>query len=147
MSRTALDTNVLASGFVGVRISTSTAGEVLRRWRAGEFTLISSEPILRELDRVFGTSYFARRLSAGERQADINLLRREAFVTELTVQVRGIATHPEDDLVLSTALSGRAEYLVTGDGALRRLGAYDGVTILSPREFLERLGGTGNTEG
>jgi predicted nucleic acid-binding protein len=34
---------------------------------------------------------------------------------------------------------GRAAYLVTGDAPLQRLGAYQAVTIVSPRAFLERL--------
>jgi predicted nucleic acid-binding protein len=48
-----------------------------------------------------------------------------------------VATHPEDDLVLATAISAKAEYLVSGDTKLQRLGTYEGVKIVSPREFLE----------
>jgi predicted nucleic acid-binding protein len=50
-----------------------------------------------------------------------------------------VATHPEDDLVLATAVSAHADYLVTGDRKLQRLGSYQGVRILSPREFLAVL--------
>lgn len=41
--------------------------------------------------------------------------------------------------MLATALSGQAAYLVTGDAQLQRLEAYEGITILSPREFLDVL--------
>jgi predicted nucleic acid-binding protein len=44
-----------------------------------------------------------------------------------------------DDLILATALSAQADYLVTGDSQLQGLGAYRGVAIISPREFLSRL--------
>ena len=64
------------------------------------------------------------------------LLHDEAVITPLTVEVHGIATHQEDDLILASALSGKASYLVTGDGKLRKLATYEGVTILSPRAFL-----------
>ena len=57
----------------------------------------------------------------------------------LTVQVAGVATHPEDDLILATAVSSGADYLVTGDRRLRAVGAYADVAILSPREFLTLL--------
>ncbi|MCC7021329.1 MAG: hypothetical protein IT338_00795 [Thermomicrobiales bacterium] len=50
-----------------------------------------------------------------------------------------MATHPEDDLILATAVACRASYLVTGDRKLRAVGAFRGVAILSPREFLTRL--------
>jgi predicted nucleic acid-binding protein len=53
------------------------------------------------------------------------------------VTVAGVATHPEDDLVLATALSAGADYLVTGDRRFRtRVPHYQGVTLVSPAEFL-----------
>lgn len=56
-----------------------------------------------------------------------------------TVKVEHVASYPEDDLVLATAVSAKADYLVIGDGALQQLGVYEGVTILSPRAFLDIL--------
>lgn len=69
----------------------------------------------------------------------LSYLRSHALITPLTVRVSGVATHPEDDLVLSTALSGNVEYLVTGDIKLQRLGTYQGIQMLSPRAFLRLL--------
>ena len=45
----------------------------------------------------------------------------------------------EDDLVLAAALSAGANYLVTGDTRLQRLRTYEGIRIVSPREFVEVL--------
>lgn len=67
------------------------------------------------------------------------MLRSAAIVTALTVEVTGVATHPEDDLILATAVAGDATYLVTGDCKLRAVGTFRGVSILSPREFLDQL--------
>jgi predicted nucleic acid-binding protein len=53
--------------------------------------------------------------------------------------VHNIATHPEDDVILATAVSAKADYLVTGDTKLQHIGMYRGVVILSPRRFLETL--------
>jgi predicted nucleic acid-binding protein len=53
--------------------------------------------------------------------------------------VTGVASHPEDDPILATAVSASADYLVTGDRQLQRLGSYRGVSIVSPREFLDLL--------
>lgn len=38
--------------------------------------------------------------------------------------MQGVATHPEDDLLLATALNGGVQSLVTGDHGLLWLGAY-----------------------
>lgn len=67
------------------------------------------------------------------------LLEQEAVLTPITRQVQGVATHPEDDLILAAAVSARADYLVTGDDQLQKLGGFEGVKIVSPREFLRLL--------
>jgi predicted nucleic acid-binding protein len=69
----------------------------------------------------------------------LNLLRRRAEITPITVTVEGVASHPEDDMVLATAVSAEAEYLVSGDKELQDLRAYGQIKILSPREFLSFL--------
>ncbi len=47
--------------------------------------------------------------------------------------------------MLATAVSGTAEYLVTGDKPLQNLGTYQSVTILSPRVFLDILSSSERT--
>jgi putative PIN family toxin of toxin-antitoxin system len=140
--RVVIDTNVLVSGFIGRERVTSTPGALLRRWQAGAFLLIVSHHILTELERTLDEAYFRRRVTSERRLQLLALLRQEASITPLTVTVQGVASHPEDDLVLSAAVSAGADYLVTGDGQLQRLGRHGGVTIVSPRVFLDRLSTT-----
>jgi predicted nucleic acid-binding protein len=54
--------------------------------------------------------------------------------------VQGVASHPEDDLILATAVSAQADYLVTGDRQLLALGEYQGAQIVTPRAFATILG-------
>ena len=67
------------------------------------------------------------------------MLGTAAVVTPLTVDVTGVATHPEVDFILAAAVTSGASYLVTGDRKRRAIAAFQGVTILNPREFLGRL--------
>lgn len=62
---------------------------------------------------------------------------------DIRVVVSGIATHPEDDLILATAVSGAVDYLVTGDKGLLAVGRHRGVTLLTARGFLEVLDAVG----
>ena len=39
-------------------------------------------------------------------------------------------------VVLATALSGKVDYLVTGDSKPQRLGSYQGVRVASPRQYV-----------
>lgn len=134
-----LDTNVLASGFIGETKPDSTSGELIRRWRARRFTVVISDPILAELAVTFGTSYFTNRLSTEAIEGALASLRTGAVISPITVQVTGIASHPEDDAIIATALSAQADYLVTGDKPLLARGAFHGTVIVSPRQFLEVL--------
>lgn len=101
------------------------------------FTVLSSDHVLDEVERALAKPFFARRLAPADRAAYTALLRREAVIVRPRTAVRGVASHPEDDLVLAAALDGEAHYLVTGDEGLRDLGTFRGVEIVTPRELLE----------
>lgn len=132
-----LDTNVLASGFLSPLAS---PGQIIDACEQGAFELALSGHILNELEHTWQSEYFVRRLSADQLGRARSLLRRRARMVDLSVTVSGVATHPEDDRVLATAVSAWADYLVTGDRKLQALGAYEGVRIVSPREFVDILG-------
>ena len=138
MSSATVDTNVLASGFVG-QAETSAPAAILDAWRARRFTMALSEHILDELAATFEAPYFTQRLTRVQAAANLALLRGRAQIVSLTNDIVGVATHPEDDLVLATAVSAGVDVLVTGDTKLQRLGTVQGVMILSPRQFLDAL--------
>ena len=139
MTRVVLDVNVLASGVLGFLQPSTPPGLLLRAWRVGSFRLLISEHILTNLQRALAKTYFRRRLTAAETNAFLALLRQEATLVPITALVHGVAPDTEDDLVLATALSGQANYLVTGDVAFQDLHSYQGIRIVSPRAFLEIL--------
>ena len=136
MIRVLLDTNVLASAVLDRR---STPGSLLLLWTYDYFQLLISEEVIDELTRTLGKPYFRRRLPSETLSATIDLLRREATLTPVVVEIQSVASHPEDDVILAAAVSGHADYLVTGDAMLLRIGTYEGVAIVSPRELLEIL--------
>jgi putative PIN family toxin of toxin-antitoxin system len=133
-----LDTNVLASGFVGRFVEQSTPGELIRQWVRSRYVLAVSEYILLELARAFQQPYFTACFSAEDRAGALLLLREEAHISSPTASVSGVATHPEDDLALATALSARADYLVTGDERLRRRMTL-GTAIAMPERRIVRI--------
>lgn len=139
MIRSVLDTNVLASGFIGEVKSDSAPGALIRYWRTKAYELVISEHILAELQTTFSAPYFTDRLTAAQISDALTSLRVDTVIPAITVQVAGVASHPEDDLVLATALSGQVGYLVTGDKRLRARRTYGGTHLLSPREFLDFL--------
>ncbi len=125
-----VDASVLAPSLLSRRGMTF---ELMNLWHEGRFTLILSEHIIKEMIHAHHSRYFYDR---GIRESDIQefglLLRTNGLVTPLTEEVSGVASHPEDDLVLSTAVSGNADYLITHDKQLLMLGSYQGILIVRP---------------
>jgi putative PIN family toxin of toxin-antitoxin system len=106
---------------------------------AGLFEIAVSEHILSEVSRALTKPYFRSRLTEEEVAEAELLLRDRARMVQPDIEIHGVASHPEDDLILATAMSAEASYLVTGDAALLAIGEYQGIQIRSPRDFLEVL--------
>ncbi len=136
MIRAVLDANALVAGFPA---STGTLADLLNRWRDGQFQLIISEHILDEIARAWIKPYWQRRFASERVKLALALLREEAEITPIAVNVQGVATHSEDDVVLATAVSARVDYLVTGDKGLLQLEHYQDIVMLTPRAFLNVL--------
>jgi putative PIN family toxin of toxin-antitoxin system len=136
--RAVLDVNVLVSGFPS---EYGIPAELIDRWTDLAYELVISEHILEGLARTWRKPYYHSRFSPESVQASLTLLRTRAEIVVPVGTVRGIAEDEEDDLVLATAISGDAGYVVTGDHFLQGIGRYRDVVILSPRQFLEILEG------
>lgn len=124
--RAVLDANVLAPGFLG---TTRTSAQLIRIWRQSAYELVISEHLLGEVVRTYTDPYFRRRINAAESARIVALLRAQAFFTEITIAVVGVATQPKDDLVLATGLSAGASHLATRDKQLLKIGATKDCTL------------------
>jgi uncharacterized protein len=137
-----LDANFLASGLVASE--GGTIASIIEAWRAGRFAVALSQHIYDELAGTLAQPYFTSRVPADVIRRYLAFVAQHATFYPITVAVSGVATHPEDDLVLATALSAGADYLVTGDRRFRtRVPSYQGVRLVSPAEFVSLLPATG----
>lgn len=139
MIQAVLDTNVVVSGILRFDSPQSPPGQLLRLWLAGAFTVVTSAVLIAELERTLANPYFAARIPRPVGLRWVRSLDVLAVSTVVSVPVSGVATHPEDDLILATAASEVVDYLVTGDRQLQRLGTFHDVAIVSPGDFLAIL--------
>jgi putative PIN family toxin of toxin-antitoxin system len=130
-----LDTNIIASGLA---FPGGLQEQILRRATYFEFEIVISDHVLSELTRALSSPFFVRLL---ESRAPTDLYDALMQIEPVKIEriVQRIATHPEDDDILATALSGGADYLVTGDKQLLKLASFEGVRIVDSRTFLEIL--------
>lgn len=136
-----LDANTIASGILGFRNPESIPGVLLKFWRKDLFILITSKHIRDEVKDLLHKPYFIKHLTPQEISRIQALLQFQAKQALITEDIYNVTTSPEDDLVLATAVSAKADYLVTGDiPLLTRVGSsYQGIILVTPRDFLKIL--------
>jgi len=128
--RVVLDTNV----FVAAVVADGLCRDLVRV-RVLQHTIITSEQLLREL-RITLRNRFA--VDPDELPMLSQLNEEAEIVTPARFRER-VCRDKDDDVVLATALAGKADVIVTGDDDLLVLEAFRGTRILSPRRFLELL--------
>jgi len=136
MIKATYDTNTLASG---ATIAQGPVSFVLDAWIRDEVEMITSKSLIDELARTFTKPYFTSHLTKEQIQGFIDLVKTRATVVTINTPIPKQATHPEDDIVLATAESGKVEYIVTGDHGLQSLKEYKGIQIVNSRTFAEIL--------
>ena len=136
--RVVLDATVWVSALISPGEATA---QLLQAWEEGRFALLTSEPLLRELDRVLHYPKLQDRYRLSESRIGrfLQLLRTQCVLVEPTVQLQVIERDPTDDRYLECAVAGGADILVSGDRHLLELGTYQSVQILSPAGFLAFL--------
>jgi putative PIN family toxin of toxin-antitoxin system len=135
--RVVLDTNVLVSALLVPR---SPPGVLVQSWQRGRFRLLTAEPQLVELARVTRYPRVRARLQPSVAGRLVNDLRRVAEVVDALPAV-DVSPDPYDNYLLSIAVGGVADYLVTGDKSdLLSLGAQPRFQIVSVRRFVSVLG-------
>ena len=126
--RVALDTNVLIAAFIARGVCTEVFERVVN-----EHELLLSPFILEEFERVMTRRFGLNRDRVARA---IELLRRNDLVIEPIPLDSPVCRNPDDDQVLAFVREGGVQVLVTGDDDLQILGVFDGVPIISPRQFL-----------
>lgn len=109
---------------------------VLACWAERRFELVTSEHILNELERTLAKNYFRRGIPAESVPDKLARFRDGATVTAITANIRNVASHPEDNVVLATAVSEGAQFLVTSDKQLLKLQEHQETRIVDAAGFL-----------
>jgi putative PIN family toxin of toxin-antitoxin system len=128
--RLVFDTNVIVAGVVAQGLC-----HELVETHLPDHTAILSRILWDELVEKLRDKFD---LAAGDLPL-LDLYRRHAVWVEPQPLEKPACRDPDDDWVLATAIAGQAEAIVTGDGDLLELGVFQGVAMLSPRRFIERL--------
>ena len=139
MIRAVLDANVFVSALIR---PAGPPGRILRHLvERRAFELVISPSILVEVERSLAYPRVRRSVSLSGEDRDL-WIAALGVIGELVTgegESPSVPDDPDDEKYLAAAIEGRADLIVSGDRHLLDLGVVDGIEIVSPREFLDRL--------
>ena len=130
MSRVVVDTNVLVSALIKKGKPLALIQRLLDK-----HTVVLSSQMLAELADVLSRDKFT--ITNAQIDLFISLLLRKSTVTSVSGNLNVISEDPDDNVVLLTAVNGKADYIVSGDNHLLKLREFNRTKILAPRDFID----------
>ena len=132
--RAVIDTNVFISSILFEGI----AQQLIDCWKKAKFIFLLSKPILEEYIKVLSYPKFDLLQDEIKEIIEEQLLPFvEVVVIKSSVSV--IKEDPFDNIFLSTALDGKADFIVSGDKHLLSLKEYRGIRIIELKNFLKKI--------
>ena len=128
--RVVIDTNIFISSFFG-----GNPRKIIDLWKEGKINLCLSSDILDEyidvLQRFLG-------INSKEINELLNLFSKGTNIlfTKNTPSIDVIKKDPADNKFIACAVKLKADYIITGDSALKEIKKYFNIKIISPSRFL-----------
>ncbi len=141
MIRVFLDTNVFVSALLTPE---SPPARILELALEGKLRLVLSSGIIKEIALVLQyprvkKALRKRRLTSKEVEEAIFKILKTAAITPGAVVAEGISRDPADDMILSGAAEGQADFIISGDQDLTCLESFEGIRIVNPTTFLRLI--------
>ncbi len=129
-----LDTNVLISGI----LFSGPPARILRAWRRDRFQLVLTEEILDEYLRV--AAILQEKYPTIDIESPIRLIAQHCEIVVADELPEDVCTDPDDDKFLACAVAAGSTLVVSGDKALQKASGYRGLQVISPRQFVDKIG-------
>lgn len=137
--RVTFDTNVLVSAFISKQGLPADILDLVATF--DEIELVLSDGILKEFTRVMKREEVIKRF--GYTESDVSkfevAIKDVSQIATVKSGFKAVGEDPTDDMILNTAIDGKAEYIISGDKHLRKLKRFKGVRIVTPRAFMSRV--------
>jgi hypothetical protein len=133
--RIVLDTNVLISG----TFWSGDSFRILQLVEKKKLKCYTSKEILEEYDRVMHSEEIIGKIGDKHlviKSALIKMIEMCALV-EPKRRINAVKDDPEDDKIIECAVEAKADFIVTQDNHLLKLGEFEGIRIVTPEDFLK----------
>ena len=129
--RVVLDTNVFISGI----FFSGPPSRILEAWRDGRVELAVSPDILDEYQRV--GNELSKRFPSIDLRAILGVVTVHALMFPSPPLPEPVCEDPDDDMFIACAIASKSNVIVSGDKHLLKVGDFNGVPIIKPREFVD----------
>jgi len=129
--RAILDTNVFVSGIFW---EGNFCSQLIEKWKIKKFGLVSSMEIIDELIKTLKD--FKIQMSDSMIENWRNLIIENSIIVKPTIKLDIVKDDPDDNKFLEAGVTGKANFIISQDRHLLKLGEYQGIKIISPKEAL-----------
>jgi putative PIN family toxin of toxin-antitoxin system len=130
-NRVVIDTNVFISALLN---PLGTPKKVINI-AVSQFTILQSEATYQELATRISKKKFDKYLEKDDKLDFLSSLKNRSLFVDIWHETR-VCSDLDDNKFLELAVSGMAQYIITGDKELLILNTYQGIPIITPAEFL-----------
>lgn len=132
--RIVLDTNIFISNLISDK---GNPAKIVRWWLEGEFDVLVSQAIIDEILRVTDYARIQKKYArVRENRLEFATLISEQAEWVEPREILNVVVDESDNRYVECAVTGNAQYIVTGDEHLLELGEYQGIVILTPAAFV-----------
>ena len=135
--RITADTNTLVSATFWYGASE----KIISRAEAKEIQLILSDEIIKEYIGVLDYEEIRNKVR-DKKLVMIHTIKKIISISAIIdpkIKLDVIKNDPDDNKILECAVAGNADYIVTNDKHLLKLGQFENIRILTPDDFLKLL--------
>lgn len=132
MKRVVLDTNIIISSVLGGALVL-----ILEKWDEKKFTVVVTTDVISEYFEVLNRPKFNLKQETIDKITRYIYQFSEFVVPEEKIQF--IEDDPKDDKFLEAAVSGKVDFIVSGDSHLLAIKEFRSIPIITGREFLDWL--------
>jgi putative PIN family toxin of toxin-antitoxin system len=130
-NRVVIDTNVFISALLN---PVATPRKVINI-AVSQFTILQSEATYQELATRVSKKKFDKYLEKDDRLDFLLAIKNRSLFVDILHKTT-VCSDSDDNKFLELAVSGMAQYIITGDNDLLILNTYQGIPIISPAEFI-----------
>ncbi len=133
--RVVLDANIVISALIS---SKGYPARIVDAWLRGHLDVLISPPIIDEILRVTAYQRIQKKYPmVKERRLEfVELLSEQGILVEPEERLHVVEEDESDNRYVECAAAGSAQYIVSGDEHLLRVGNYRGIEIITPAAFV-----------